>query len=61
MKETITWISTEEQKPDSDITVLCWADDEYFCGWWDSEKWHDTNAMNPIKVEYWAIPNGPVF
>ena len=57
-KETIKWIDANEHKPDCEITVLCWAGDEFFCGWWDSDTWRDATAM-PCKVEFWAEPQGP--
>lgn len=60
--ETIYWRDAAE-KPDCDITVLCWmADGEWFSGWWDDERqqWMDCASAMPLEgVTHWAEPRGP--
>lgn len=60
--ETLTWRDAAE-KPDCDITVLCWmADGEWYSGWWDDEwqRWMDCASAMPLEgVTHWAEPRGP--
>jgi len=59
INETITWIRATE-KPSLPAAVLCWLEDEYFCGWWEAERdtWIDFSAA-PVQVAYWCEIAGP--
>lgn len=61
MQEIVTWNIAAEHKPDDSMTVICWCDDEYFCGWWESErsKWIDFSGM-PVDVTHWCQIDGPM-
>jgi hypothetical protein len=59
--ELVEW-NPEAEKPDSDITVLCWADEGFFCGWWDDGAgcWFDcSSGAEAAGVTHWANPEGP--
>ena len=59
--ETITWHDATTTKPDSDMTVLCWNDGGYFCGYWDDGRaeWIDCVSGAVAVVTHWAEPEGP--
>ena len=61
--ELIHW-TPASIKPDSDITVLCWWDDEeWFAGWWDDEAgaWFDCASGLVVEgVTHWAHVRGPL-
>lgn len=60
--ETITWFPVDLVKPDCDTTVLCWADGEIYCGYWDSdsERWISCESGGALRdVTHWTSPNGP--
>lgn len=60
--ELLTWNEAASAKPDSDITVVLWGPDGYFCGWWDDEQgeWLDASSGGQAEgVTHWAEPQGP--
>jgi len=61
----MTWISTEEQLPDSDTTVLIYepdsASEPVWMGYHDGEKWQDLSGW-PCRtpVTHWRhLPDPP--
>jgi hypothetical protein len=59
--EALHW-HLADQKPDSDITVLCWAGDCFFTGYWDdgAQYWVDCSSGGEAAgVTHWAEPAGP--
>ncbi len=59
--ETITWVSTLDERPDADLVVLITtaeADEPVWLGFWDGSTWRDTDGM-PVGVTHWApMPMG---
>jgi hypothetical protein len=58
----IHWIDAKVKKPDCDMTVLCWHDDSYFCGYWDDSinGWIACESGGSVLgVTHWADPDGP--
>lgn len=61
--ETITWIPSDWLKPDVDMTVLLFhEDDGVMGGYWDDseESWMDVLGQPIDGVLYWSDPKGPV-
>jgi hypothetical protein len=60
---SITWRDANSDKPDSDITVLCWdGETPFFTGYWDSatEQWIDcATGAAVFYPTHWAEPEGP--
>jgi hypothetical protein len=59
--ETITWRSASD-KPDSDLTVLCWGSEGFFCGYWDDSMpgWIACESGGTVLcVTHWCEPEGP--
>lgn len=59
--EQITW-HPAENKPDSDLTVLCWGREGFFCGYWDDGIgcWIGCESGGTVLgVTHWAEPSGP--
>jgi hypothetical protein len=60
--ELLDWHSADD-KPDSDITVLCWdGETPFFCGYWDDEmkSWIGCESGGSVLgVTHWAQPEGP--
>ncbi|HRP76899.1 MAG TPA: hypothetical protein PKZ27_14955 [Rhodocyclaceae bacterium] len=60
--EVLEWHDATLVKPDSDMTVLCWIDDDFFCGYWDDSipGWIACESGGSvIGVTHWATPGGP--
>lgn len=60
--ELLEWQDDSRVKPDSDTTVLVFADGEWFSGWWDDERgaWFDCASGATVDgVTHWAEPEGP--
>lgn len=60
--EALQWNDAKAKKPDSDITVLCWGDEGYFCGWWDDAEgqWHACESGGVVDhITHWSDPQGP--
>ena len=61
--ELLEWIDAETTKPDADITVLCWSEEEgFFCGYWDDSipGWIDCESGGSVHgVTHWSQPEGP--
>lgn len=61
-REVIAWHDAATSKPDSDMTVLCWGDEGFFCGYWDDSipGWIGCESGGSvIGVTHWSNPNGP--
>lgn len=60
--ELLEWHDAALTKPDSDITVLCWGSEGFFCGWWDDGMgcWIGCESGGTVLgVTHWAQPEGP--
>ena len=60
--KTLNWLDAENTKPDSDQTVLCWIDENFFCGYWDDSLHYWISCEHGAKVTgvtHWADPPGP--
>lgn len=61
--EEIVWVPAERSLPDHGRDVLCWAEPECFCGWYDAKNgcFVDSTGreMEDGAVTHWAVPNGP--
>lgn len=60
--EAIEWHCAETGKPDSDMTVLCWGSEGFFCGYWDDSLpgWIGCESGGSVLgVTHWATPEGP--
>ena len=60
--ETIEWHDANTDKPDSDMTVLCWGSEGFFCGYWDDSLpgWIGCESGGSVLgVTHWANPEGP--
>lgn len=63
LNETTTWHVAATDKPDSDITVLCFDGENFFCGYWadDSGWWIDCSSGGRVDAcTHWAEPHGPI-
>jgi hypothetical protein len=61
--ETITWIPSDWKKPDVNMTVLLFHEnDGVMGGYWDDneESWMDVLGQPIDDVLYWSDPKGPV-
>lgn len=59
--EALNW-TPASSKPDDQMTVLCWSDGGYFCGWWDSAEgvWRDCESGGIARdMTHWCEPQGP--
>lgn len=57
---TIRWHDATQSKPDADITVLLWLDDEWCSGWWDGQEWRDAASGGVVRlVTHYADVEGP--
>lgn len=60
--ERLLWRDAETHKPDSEMTVLCWGAQGYFCGFWDDALglWigGQSDGTGPV-VTHWSDPGGP--
>jgi hypothetical protein len=53
----------EADKPDSDLTVLCWGSEGFFCGYWDDamKSWIGCESGGSVSdVTHWSVPDLPV-
>ncbi|MBX3634720.1 MAG: MarR family transcriptional regulator [Rubrivivax sp.] len=60
--ELLEWHDATLRKPDSDLTVLCWGSEGFFCGWWDDGMgcWIGCESGGTVLgVTHWAEPEGP--
>lgn len=60
--ETLVWHDAATEKPDSDMTVLCWDSEGFFCGYWDDSipAWVACESGAQVEgVAHWSTPNGP--
>jgi hypothetical protein len=61
--ELLTWRRADTDKPDSDITVMCWdGETPFFCGYWDdaTKGWIGCESGGSVLgVTHWAEPTGP--
>jgi hypothetical protein len=60
--ELLEWHNAAIDKPDCDITVLCWDEEGIFCGYWDDSVpgWIDSASGGTVDgVTHWSSPNGP--
>jgi hypothetical protein len=60
--EHITWRLASDL-PDSDLTVLCWGAEGFFCGYWDDglQQWVACESGGSVLgVTHWCEPEGPV-
>jgi len=58
--EQLQW-HPASSKPDSDMTVLCWGDEGYFCGYWDDADscWIACESGGvATDVTHWSNPQG---
>ncbi len=62
MNEVVTWVSTTEQMPDADETVLCvWGDADVWPGYTDGERWFAPDGFPTEAPSFWAkMPEGPL-
>ena len=59
--EHITWRNASDL-PDSDLTVLCWGAEGFFCGYWDDglQQWIACESGGSVLgVTHWCEPEGP--
>lgn len=62
MTEILEWHNAEIEKPDADMTVLCWDSEGYFCGYWDDSVpgWIACESGGAVAgVTHWSSPEGP--
>ena len=59
--EVITWFPCCQYRPDTETTVVCLTNDDYFTGWWDEElnAWFSADGERATGVLYWALLEGP--
>lgn len=60
--ESLEWHDAATDKPDSDMTVLCWGSDGFFCGYWDDaiSGWIACESGGSVLgVILWSSPEGP--
>jgi hypothetical protein len=60
--EIIEWHNAETTKPDTDITVMCWGREGFFCGYWDDDlnEWIACESGGSVLgVTHWSEPAGP--
>lgn len=57
---TMVATDAQQQKPDADITVVCWLDGgDWQAGWWDDEEgvWFDAATGGQLQgVTHWGCP-----
>ena len=62
MDELLKWHDAAIEKPDVDMTVLCWDSEGFFCGYWDDSVpgWVACESGGVVDgVTHWSIPEGP--
>lgn len=62
MDESLKWHDAATEKPDADLTVLCWDSEGFFCGYWDDSVpgWIACESGGVVDgVTHWSIPEGP--
>lgn len=60
--ERLLWRDAVTHKPDSDMTVMCWGSEGYFCGYWDAAMgcWIGCESDGSVLgVTHWSDPGGP--
>lgn len=60
-REVIEWVPAATAKPHTDRTVLCWCENEMFCGWWEKSEatWRACESGHTAEVDFWADIDGP--
>lgn len=61
--EVLFWHEAKTSRPDSDLSVVCWAEDGFFDGYWDDGlgQWIACESGGIVLgVTHWAEPHGPV-
>lgn len=64
--ELLEWLDAIASKPDADILVLLWIEDDaghcdWDAGWWSCEEWLLAESGGSVRgtVRFYARPDGP--